>query len=130
MAVSCPAICRFAEPVALTSIFPYAWVMVKDFRIADESNASFYAGIIVSAFSFAESLTGMYWGGLSDKIGRKPVMLLGCAGTMVSLLIVGFSVNFWMALLGRIMGGILNGNVGVLQTMVGEVIKNPEHERT
>ncbi|KAM5429646.1 hypothetical protein McanCB21832_007438 [Microsporum canis] len=122
------AVCRFAEPIALTSIFPYSWVMVKDFNIGDKSNASFYAGIIISAFALSESLTGMFWGSLSDRVGRKPVLLLGCAGTVLSLMIVGFSRNFWMALLGRVVGGLLNGNVGVIQTMVGEVVKKPEHE--
>ncbi|EEQ31771.1 conserved hypothetical protein [Microsporum canis CBS 113480] len=116
------------EPIALTSIFPYSWVMVKDFNIGDKSNASFYAGIIISAFALSESLTGMFWGSLSDRVGRKPVLLLGCAGTVLSLMIVGFSRNFWMALLGRVVGGLLNGNVGVIQTMVGEVVKKPEHE--
>lgn len=103
--------------------------MVRDFNIGDKSSASFYAGILISAFSLAESLTGMFWGGLSDKVGRKPVLLFGCFGTMLSLLIVGFSTNFWMALLGRIVGGILNGNIGVVQTMVGELVTNPAHER-
>jgi len=46
-----------------------------------------------------------------------------------SLLIVGLSVNFWMALCGRLLGGTLNGNVGVIQTMVGELVTNPKHER-
>ncbi|KAK2738373.1 hypothetical protein FQN55_000581 [Onygenales sp. PD_40] len=122
------AICRFAEPIALTSIFPYSWIMVKDFHIGDASNASFYAGILIAAFALAESLTGMYWGSLSDKVGRKPVLLFGCLGTVVSLLVVGFSTAYWVALLGRILGGILNGNVGVIQTMVGELVKKPEHE--
>lgn len=48
---------------------------------------------------------------------------------MLSMLIVGFSTNFWVALLGRVVGGVLNGNIGVLQTMVGELVKRPEHER-
>lgn len=103
--------------------------MVRNFGIGDESNASFYAGILISAFSLSESLTGMFWGGLSDRIGRKPVLLSGCFGTLVSLLIVGLSPNFWVALVGRIVGGFLNGNIGVIQTMVGELVKNPEHER-
>lgn len=123
------AICRVAEPIALTSIFPYSWVMVKDFRVADRTDASFYAGILVSAFSLAEALTGMFWGGLSDRIGRKPVLLSGCFGTILSLLLVGFAPNFWVALLGRALGGLLNGNIGVIQTMVGELVKRPEHER-
>jgi len=71
----------------------------------------------------------MYWGGLSDRIGRKPVLLLGCAGTLLSLLVVGFAPNFWIALLGRALGGVLNGNIGVIQTMVGELVTKPEHER-
>lgn len=103
--------------------------MVKDFRVADRTDASFYAGILVSAFSLAEALTGMFWGGLSDRIGRKPVLLSGCFGTVLSLLLVGFAPNFWVALLGRALGGLLNGNIGVIQTMVGELVKRPEHER-
>lgn len=72
---------------------------------------------------------GMYWGGLSDRIGRKPVLLLGCVGTMFSMVMVGFASNIWMALLGRIIGGLLNGNIAVIQTMVGELVTKPEHER-
>ncbi|PYI06260.1 MFS general substrate transporter [Aspergillus sclerotiicarbonarius CBS 121057] len=122
------AICRVAEPIALTSIFPYSWVMIRDFDVADTNSASFYAGILVSAFSLAEALTGMFWGSLSDRVGRKPVLITGCFGTMLSLLVVGFASNFWVALLGRALGGILNGNIGVIQTMVGELVKRPEHE--
>ena len=92
--------------------------MVRDFHIGDKHNASFYAGILISSFSLSEALTGMLWGSLSDRVGRKPVLLLGCLGTMLSLLVVGFSTNFAMALVGRALGGFLNGNIGVIQTMV------------
>ncbi|KAI9887948.1 MAG: hypothetical protein M1823_000205 [Watsoniomyces obsoletus] len=122
------AICRLAEPIALTSIFPYAFPMVKHFHVGDESNAGLYAGILISAFALSESMTCLYWGMLSDRIGRKPVLLFGCVGTMLSLLVVGFSSNFWLALVGRALGGFLNGNVGVIQTMVGELVTNPAHE--
>lgn len=103
--------------------------MVKDFHMDDGINASFYAGILISAFSLAEALTGMFWGGLSDRLGRKPILLSGCIGTMVSLILVGIAPNFWIALAARALGGALNGNIGVIQTMVGELVKRPEHER-
>ncbi|KXG53937.1 Tetracycline resistance protein, TetA/multidrug resistance protein MdtG [Penicillium griseofulvum] len=122
------AICRVAEPIALTSIFPYSWVMVKDFHMDNGNNASFYAGILISAFSLAEALTGMFWGALSDRLGRKPILLSGCVGTMTSLIMVGIASNFWVALAGRALGGALNGNIGIIQTMVGELVKRPEHE--
>ncbi|KAF2262628.1 MFS general substrate transporter [Lojkania enalia] len=122
------ALVRVAEPIALTSIFPYAWKFVEHFNVTSEANAPFFAGILVSAFSFAEACSGMHWGSLSDRIGRKPVMLMGCLGTIASLLIVGLAPNFWIALAGRIIGGLLNGNIGVIQTMVGELVRKPEHE--
>jgi MFS family permease len=123
------AIVRLAEPIALTSIFPYAWALVKRFQIGNEQDASFYAGLLISSFSLAEALMGMYWGGLSDRVGRKPVLLLGCIGTMFSMIVVGFASNIWVALVGRAIGGLLNGNIGVIQTMVGELVTKPEHER-
>jgi MFS family permease len=84
--------------------------MVKDFGMTD---ASFYAGILIASFSLTEALCSMLWGSLSDRIGRKPVLLFGCFGTMLSLLIVGLSTNFTMALVGRVLGGALNGNIGM-----------------
>lgn len=66
------ALVRVAEPIALTSIFPYAIKLVAHYG-ASEAQAPFFAGVLISAFSLAEACTGMYWGGLSDRIGRKPV---------------------------------------------------------
>jgi len=102
--------------------------LIKRFQIGDEDDASFYAGLLISSFSLAEAVMGMYWGGLSDRIGRKPVLLLGCVGTMFSMVMVGFASNLWLALIGRCVGGLLNGNIGVIQTMVGELVSKPEHE--
>jgi MFS family permease len=123
------AIVRLAEPIALTSIYPYAWALIKKFHIGGEQDASFYSGLLISSFSLAEAAMGMYWGALSDRVGRKPVLMIGCMGTMFSMVMVGFASNIWIALLGRAIGGLLNGNIGVIQTMVGELVTKPEHER-
>lgn len=113
----------------MTSIFPYAWALVKSFEIGREEDASFYSGILISAFSLAEAVMGTYWGALSDRIGRKPVLIIGSLGTMISMLMVGVAPSFGVALFGRLLGGLLNGNIGVIQTMVGELVSKPEHER-
>ncbi|KAK4151270.1 hypothetical protein C8A00DRAFT_17309 [Chaetomidium leptoderma] len=123
------ALCRICEPIAFMSIFPYIFHMVKDFNLTDdESQISFYAGMVTSAFTFAEFSTSVFWGRLSDKIGRKPVLLMGMAGTGLSVLIFGFAPNLQVALSARALGGFLNGNIGVLQTTVGELVTVREHQ--
>jgi MFS family permease len=72
--------------------------MVKGFQGGDDANASFYTGLLVSAFTVAEACTTMTWGTVSDYYGRKPVILMGLAGTALSSLIFGFSTSFWVAL--------------------------------
>ncbi|KAI0022673.1 major facilitator superfamily domain-containing protein [Xylariomycetidae sp. FL0641] len=123
------AICRICEPIAFMGIFPYIYFMIEDFHITDDKNSiSFYAGMVTSAFTFAEFSTGLLWGRLSDKIGRKPVLLTGLIGTALSVLIFGFAQNLTVALLARAIGGLLNGNMGVLQTTVTELITDKEHQ--
>lgn len=94
------------------SIFPYIYYMVDSFKVTDDiSRIAVYAGMVTSAFAFAEFSTGLVWGRLSDKIGRKPVLLTGLGGTALSMLLFGFAPNLPVALLARALGGLLNGYV-------------------
>ncbi|KAI9741431.1 MAG: hypothetical protein M1818_004237 [Claussenomyces sp. TS43310] len=111
------------------SIFPYIYFMVESFQITqDKTKISVYAGMVTSAFTIAEFSTGLLWGKLSDRIGRKPVLLTGLAGTGLSMIIFGFAPSLPVALLARALGGLLNGNIGVLQTTVAELVTVKEHQ--
>lgn len=81
------------------------------------------AGIMQGAFAGAQLCTAMLWGRWSDKGGRKRVLLVGLFGTMFSCVGFGFSRSFWQALIFRMMGGALNGNVGVMRTMISEIVR-------
>jgi len=92
------------------SIFPYIYYMILSFNITqDERQVSVYAGMVTSAFALAEFSASVFWGRLSDRVGRKPILLTGLAGTGVSMLAFGFARNLPVALLARAIGGILNG---------------------
>lgn len=120
---------RFSEPIAFTSLFPYVYFMVRDFNITeDPTQISKYTGYMGASFAFSQFLCCVHWGRLSDKIGRKPVLLMGLLGTMTSLLIFGFCTNFYMAIAARTLMGALNGNMPVLQTMVGEIATDKKHQ--
>lgn len=111
------------------SVFPYAYYMVESFHVAEnEQKIALFVGMITSAFTFAEFGSGVFWGRLSDKIGRKPVLIMGLIGTAISMLVFGFSPNFPVAIVARALGGLLNGNIGVLQTTVAELVTSKEQQ--
>lgn len=84
--------------------------MIKDFHITeDEGSISMYVGMVTSSFAFAECISGIFWGRLSDRIGRKKVLLGGLFGTGLSMILFGFAKSLPMALVARALGGLLNG---------------------
>ena len=123
------ALCKFSEPIAFNSVVAYAFPMSQWLHDGDATNASFYAGALVSAYALGEVLTSIFWGTISDRVGRKPVVLSGLCGVGLSCIMFGLAKSYWIALLARLLGGMLNGNVSVMQTMLAEQIKRPEHER-
>lgn len=111
------------------SIFPYVYQMVESFHVTDnDRKIALYAGMITSSFTFAEFSAGMFWGRMSDRIGRKPVLVMGLIGTAISMIVFGFAPNLATAMVARALGGLLNGNIGVLQTTVAEIVTVKEHQ--
>ena len=74
-----------------------------------------------SVFFLVETLFTLQWGRLSDKIGRKPVVLIGLSGLALSMLSFGLSWSFPTLVASRSLAGLLNGNVGVLKSILGEI---------
>ncbi|KAJ6160482.1 Major facilitator superfamily domain general substrate transporter [Penicillium chermesinum] len=123
------ALVRICEPIAFMSIFPYVYRMVESFHVTDnDRKIALYAGMITSSFTFAEFSAGMFWGRMSDRIGRKPVLIMGLIGTALSMVAFGFAPNLATAMVARALGGLLNGNIGVLQTTVAEIVTVKEHQ--
>lgn len=111
------------------SIFPYVYHMVESFHVTDnDQKIALYAGMITSSFTFAEFSAGMFWGRMSDRVGRKPVLIMGLIGTAISMVAFGFAPNLATAMIARALGGLLNGNIGVLQTTVAEIVTVKEHQ--
>lgn len=92
------------------SIFPYIYQMIQSFGVAkSKDEIAVYAGLVTSAFAFAECSTGVIWGRISDRIGRKSVLIGGLVGTALSMILFGFATSLPVALLARALGGLLNG---------------------
>ncbi|KAI7958906.1 hypothetical protein MJO28_002697 [Puccinia striiformis f. sp. tritici] len=105
---------RLCEPISFTVIFPMVAFMVAEFNPThSDKQVGFYCGAIESIFSLAQFSTIILWGKLSDRIGRKPVLLIGLIGVSISTLAFGFSSSFWTMILARSIGGVLNGNTAI-----------------
>ena len=87
----------------------------------DINKAGYYAGYIASSMMIGRLLSSVFWGRMSDRIGRKPVMYIGCLSIAVFSILFGFSVNFWMALITRFLLGLFNPVMSIARTTICEV---------
>ena len=121
---------RLSEPLTQTSLRAYMFYQLKSFDPSlPDSTISSQAGILEGSFAASQFLTAILWGRAADAewCGRKKVLLVGLSGTCLSCVGFGFSRSFWHAVMFRAMGGALNGNVGVMRTMISEIIKEKKY---
>lgn len=120
--------------------------MVKDFNIAkSEEEVGYYSGYLASSFFLGQFVSrfvsflkykkklltspshyifSYFWGYLSDKYGRRPILLIGVFGSMVSVTMFGFSQSYFWAIFIRSVGGFLNS------ILINPCILKRKHERT
>lgn len=115
------AVMCLAEQTAMNSISPYLPQMALSFPEVDSSTVGLYVGLIASVFAFAQCVSGYFWGFMSDWIGRKPVIMIGTTLTMTCFLAFGFCHSLSGAIAIQATMGLVNGNVGVVSTCLGEL---------
>lgn len=123
------AVISLSEQTALNSISPYLPQMTSSFSEVDSSQVGFYVGIIASAFALAQFSTNFFWGWLSDRIGRKPVILTGTVLTSACFLAFGFCKTLGQAVAVQLLMGLVNGNQGVVSTCLGEITDRSNQSR-
>lgn len=85
-------------------------------------------GVLLTSYSGMQFLCSPLWGKLSDRWGRKRVMLLTMTGASLSLFILGSADSLWMIFVGRILGGIFAANISVATAYVTDITS--EENRT
>ena len=115
------AVIALCEQTALNSISPYLPSMASTFPEVKPGQVGVYVGTIASAFALAQLATNFFWGWLSDRIGRKPVILMGTFFTAACFVAFGFVRTLPQAVAVQALMGLLNGNQGVVSTCLGEL---------
>lgn len=94
--------------------------------IHNPSQIAFYVGLILSIFALCQFFAAPGLGALSDKFGRKPILLISMFGSAVGYLFLGFAGALWMLFLGRIIDGITGGNVSTIYAYMADITKPQE----
>jgi MFS family permease len=90
---------------------------------------SFEATLLVTAFSAASLVCSPLWGRVSDRVGRKPVLLVSLAGTAIGSLVTGLAGGLALLLVGRIIDGASGASVSVAQAAAADLSGPGERAR-
>ena len=77
--------------------------------------------VLFSAYSLGNFFAEPIWGKLSDRIGRRPVLMLTIFGNALTYVLLAFAPNLWVAMAIRFCGGILTGNISTIQGYLADV---------
>jgi DHA1 family tetracycline resistance protein-like MFS transporter len=78
-------------------------------------------GLLFASYSVMQLIFSPILGRLSDKHGRRPVLLISIIGTGIGFLILGFASALWMLFVGRILDGITGGNISTAQAYIADI---------
>jgi DHA1 family tetracycline resistance protein-like MFS transporter len=87
--------------------------------------ASWQMGLLVGIFSLAQLVMLPLWGHYSDRIGRKPVLIISIFGTVIGYLIMGLTRSVTIMMVARMIDGAAGGNISVVQASLSD-ISTPE----
>ncbi|MBN1640611.1 MAG: MFS transporter [Anaerolineae bacterium] len=79
-------------------------------------------GVLMSTNALFSFFSGPIWGTLSDRYGRRPMLLLSQLGTLAGFLMLAFSNNLVMLFLSRIVDGVFGGNFPIAKAIIGDVV--------
>ncbi len=83
-------------------------IPILPFYITNFGAGGLELGLLMAIFSVMQLVAAPLWGSLSDRIGRKPVLIIGILGNALSLLLFGLSTELWMLFAARTLGGALS----------------------
>jgi len=103
------------DVLGLSIVLPLLAVYAETFGASAQ-----VAALLVPVYSACQAVAGPMLGALSDRVGRRRVLLLSQTGTLIGFLCIAGAHSLWMIFLGRILDGLTAGNLGVAQAYIAD----------
>lgn len=116
------------DMVSVGLIIPVLPALVGTFT-GSQADQAFWYGAVAFAFGVASFLSGPVLGGLSDRVGRRPVLLLGFAGLALNFYATALASALWVIVLARLFGGAMQANIAVAQAYVADITEPAQRAR-
>ena len=114
----------FVDMLGFAMVFP-----LLPFYAKNLGASAFTIGLLISSFSIAQLATAPLWGRMSDRYGRRPVLLIGLSTAGIAYIVFGLANSVWLLLLSRAVQGAGGGTTGVIQAYVGDSLQKSERAK-
>lgn len=105
-------------------VIPLLYGYSKKYGLSDFQN-----GLLFASFSICQFISTPIIGRLSDKYGRRPLLIVSIIGTALSFLTMAFAPNFWFLFLARAIDGLTAGNIPVAFAVISDLTKPEERAK-
>lgn len=117
------------DSIGIGIIFPVMPDLLEQVTGADISTASLWGGLLGTAFAVMQFLFGPVIGNLSDRFGRRPVMLIALGVMAFDYLIMAIADSVWVLLIGRMVAGIAAATYATANAFVADISSPDERAR-
>lgn len=117
----------FLDLLGFGIILPLMPLLAEDFSreavhiFGRQIPAFLMLGMAMSTYSALQFICAPIWGRISDRIGRRPVILISVTGSVLSYLIFARADTFWILILSRFVGGIAGANIATAQAYIADI---------
>ncbi|MFA7301269.1 MAG: MFS transporter [Candidatus Shapirobacteria bacterium] len=88
-----------------------------------------WLGLLVASYAIAQFISAPILGSLSDRYGRKPILLISKAGTILAYIMFAFAGNFWVLLISRLIDGFTGGNITAARAYISDITTKEDRSR-
>jgi DHA1 family tetracycline resistance protein-like MFS transporter len=109
------------EAMGIGLILPVMPALLEEVQGVGLSDAAIWGGILASSYALMQFLCAPTIGNLSDRFGRRPVLLLSMAVLFVDYVVMALAGSFWLLLLGRIVAGIASATMSTANAFMADI---------